>query len=365
MKFKISTSILKNITNILTKVISKDIPGSSGGVFVSVNENFVIFKTQQFDFNLMYSVKVENPSLGNVFLPINIFDAIISTLSDSFVNVELKNNKIYIETGASNSEIFILDEGENNFEIDIPKTTPEILIEREIFIKGLKNVQHAASSSFIRPEIASIFVYTQGKTVYFVATDKYRLAESRFTSDSISDNVSILISIKNIQKIIRVLEHITDSVIGIHSEDDFIFIVTDLVVIKTRLVRENFIDYKNIIPKSVDSEIIILKSDIINFLKKTRLFSNKIMFSLSNKENLILCFENDEVGSTKNTIPVVVKGDVGDIPSFECKFIGDALASISDEKIVLTLKKTEERTVMMIRGLNDKSFTSIISPLVS
>ena len=159
---------------------------------------------------------------------------------------------------------------------------------------------------------------------------------------------------------------VPDLTVNFYNTESGIIIQTESSVININSIQGTFPDYETIIPEKYDAEITILKSDITNFLKTSRLFNEKIKFSIEKNgknTNLVLNFENDKVGKMSNTIPAQVKGSIFEIPSFNNKFLSDSLSVIRDERIFLGFQKDTNKP-LVIKGTDDKSFFEIISPLI-
>ena len=367
MKFITKTETLKNITSTLSKVTAKDGLGSVfNGVYIEVVDGKVFFKTQQIDFGVQYATDAEKTEDGAVFVPIQVLDGVVSSLVDTTTTVALVDKKLTVTTNTSSSDVYILEEGEKPT-IEKPDGDPLFSMRREVLIQGFRSVQHAAAESVVKPEIASVYMYTKDESIYFVSTDAFRLAEVRFLSDSETKNdFEVLIPIKNVLKILRTMESVADTEVSLYMQDGVVFIQTDNVLIQTNSVKGSFPDYKNIMPTDFDVSITILKGDMTNFLKKARLFAdklNKLALSVEDEKKMLLEFSNETVGVTKNTIPAVMKGVIVSLPSFNYKFINDALSVIADDRVVLSAIDDKTKP-MMIRGVEDTAFTAILSPLL-
>lgn len=367
MKFTIKTDVLRNITSTLVKVTSKDGLGSVfNGVYMEVVQGNVFFKTQQIDFGVQYTASVEKSDDGSVFVPIQVLDGVVSSLVDTDVTVSLNGKKLVIATHTSTSDVYILEEGEKPTVI-APDTEPSFSMRREILIQGFKNVQHAAAESVVKPEIASVYMYTKDNSIYFVSTDAFRLAETRFLSDDVvPDDFDVLIPIRNVLKILRVLESVADTSVRLFVQDGVVHIETDTALLWTNIVKGSFPDYKNIMPTEFDVVITVLRGDVTNFLKRARLFADKLntlSFGVEDEKTISLEFSNETTGVTKNSIPVVMKGSVDLLPSFNYKFINDALSVVTDDRIVISAINDKAKPIM-IRGSEDTSFTAILSPLL-
>lgn len=367
MKYKIKTDVLKNMVGTLAKVTAKDGLGSVfNGVYMEVSEGQVFLKTQQIDFGVQYSAPVESAEDGAVFIPIQVFDGVVNPLIDTTVDISLVGKKVTVVTHTSSSDVYILEEGTKPV-IEVPSGDPSFSMRREVLIQGFKNVQHAAAESAVKPEIASVYVYTRDDSIYFVSTDAFRLAESRFLSDGAAkDDFDVLIPIKNVLKILRVLESVSDTMVRLFIQEGVVYVQTDNILLWTNIVKGSFPDYKNIIPAEFDTAVTVLRGDVVNFLKKARLFADKLntlSMCLEDEKTLLLAFSNETVGVTRNTVPVVVKGSTVSLPSFNYKFINDALSVITDDRVVISAIDDVTKP-MMIRGVENTSFTAILSPLL-
>ena len=370
MKLTLQTPTLKNITNTFLKASSRDGLQSSSfnGMCIQVSSGKALFRLSRLGFGVVYTIDVQDSVEGAVFLPIQVFDGVVSSLVDTTATISLEGKKLIVATNTSTSDIYILDEYE---EVDTLEgrggITPSFMLRREVLIQGFRSVQHAAAESVVKPEIASVYLYTKDDSIYFVATDAFRLSESRFLCDTFKDSFEVIVPIKNVIKILRVLESVSDTMVGLSVGDDGLCIITDNVFIKTSSVKGSFPDYKAIMPTSFDAVMTFLKGDVSNFLKKARLFSdrlNKVSLEiLKDKKSVAMSFSNDAVGVTRDVIPFVFEGSVDALPSFNYKFVNDALSIISDDRIVVSVVDDTTKPIML-RGSEDSSFTSIISPLL-
>ena len=367
MKFIIKTDILKNITGTLVKVSGKEEIGKVlDDVYIEAAQEKVLFKTQRIDFGTLHTSDAEKTEEGFVFVSIRILDGVVGSLVDSMTTVELIEKKLIITTNTSTSEIHILEEGEKP-DLKKPEEKPSFSVRREVLIQGFKNVQHAAAESVVKPEIASVYMYTKNNSVYFVATDAFRLAETRFLlEDESKDDIEVIIPIKSVLKVVRILESVPDTIVNMYTQEGVMFFETESALIRINSVKGSFPDYKNIMPSDFDIEITVLRGDIANFLKKARLFAdklNKLSISIEDQKSLLLKFSNDAVGVTRNTVPAVINGSVESLPSFNYKFLNDSLSVITDDRVIVSTINDKTKPIM-IRGTDDTSFTAILSPLL-
>jgi DNA polymerase-3 subunit beta len=132
----------------------------------------------------------------------------------------------------------------------------------------------------------------------------------------------------------------------------------------SRVIDASFPDYKQIIPKVVQTEAVILKNDLVKAVRSAQVFTdnfNQVRFSFKNKENsLSLSAKNNDVGDYSESIQAKITGDDLEL-SFNYKYVLDSLQSIDAESLHLSLAGAGKP--MIISGSGDKSFTYIAMPM--
>lgn len=368
MRCTIQADVVKAITGLFTKIANKTLLDvQTSGVYITVSGATVSFRLHQFDLFVCYNVEGTECAEGTVFVSAQALDMVTQTVVDTLVTFELSETVLLVKTKSSSSDLLTLTcEDPKLFSFESPQGKPTISLDREILLQGFKRVQHAAAESVVKPEIASVNLYTKDGSLYFVATDSLRLAEIRFLAENSTTDVNIIIPIKNIQKIVRILENITDSAVDLFIDGDVVHFQTETVYLRTGSVQGSFPNYTDIIPTTFALEATMIKSDVLNFLKKARLFANtlnRLSLGVEGKNHLFFSFSNSTTGSTKNVIPAMVKGNLTAFPSFNYAYISDILSVINDDEVVFHFVDDITKP-LMIRGKTDTGLRAIVSPLL-
>ncbi|MEK7092009.1 MAG: DNA polymerase III subunit beta, partial [Patescibacteria group bacterium] len=236
-------------------------------------------------------------------------------------------------------------------------------IQSQIFIQGVKAVLMSAAISDIKPEISSVYIYQKEKSLIFVATDSFRLAEKRinYTGDQLSHG--IIIPIKNVMEIVKVFESINENILFKITKTQ-ISCVSKSVYITSRVVQGVYPDYEQILPKNNTTEVVMLKQDLINTLKLSTLFSdkfNKIQFIINpTQKKCLISTKNSDIGETESNLTVTMSGEPIEI-SLNGKHLFDCLNVVNEDSIIIQFNGSNKPAV--IRGLGDKSFTYLTMPL--
>ena len=229
---------------------------------------------------------------------------------------------------------------------------------------GLSSVWFSASTSSIKPELSSVFIYPQDKHIYFVSTDSFRLSEKKVVTEQNITFDPILIPISNVTEILKILEYIGNKEIDVFIENNQISLKSDNIYITSRLIDGSFPDYKQIIPKKHTTEIVVLKEDINSIFRKITVFSNKynqVKFHISKeKKRFLIKAENDSVGETEDALQATVTGEGVEI-NFNYKYISDVLNILQSDSLSLLFGGLGKP--MVIRGISDKSYLYLVMPM--
>ncbi len=236
-------------------------------------------------------------------------------------------------------------------------------IEAKKLTDGIKSVYYSSSPSDIKPEISSVYIYLDEDNLVFVSTDSFRLAEKKIKIKGVEDIPGILIPFKNVSEILRIFGD-RQSVLDVRFNKNQISFSSDNVYLTSRVVDGVFPDYRQIIPKEFQTEILVLKQDLLNALKLSNIFSdkfNQINLSVKQKEKVFeLSSQNNDVGENRTYLDAVIEGE--DVAlSFNYKYFLDCLQSINTDSISVRLNQSSKP--MVVSGASDNSFTYLIMPM--
>ncbi|MCR4334384.1 MAG: DNA polymerase III subunit beta [Patescibacteria group bacterium] len=326
--------------------------------------------------NNILRIRATNLDLGlEIEMPVKIIEEGIVAVNGSILNsflLSLPNDKnISLKTDSGNLIISTLSSSAIIKSIpyedfpNIPTIEKDKVfnISAKDFIKGLKSVWYSSSVSSIKPELSSIFIYHEDDFIVFVATDSFRLAEKKMKIKKKGDFPNILIPFKNTIEIIKILDGI-DSEISLFSNKNQLAIVFDGVYLVSRIIDGVFPDYKQIIPKELKTEAIILKQDIINALKISNIFSDKFhqlnVKLTPSSGSFKLKTKNNDIGENNSTIKSAISGEDIEI-NFNYKYVADCFQSIDVDSVSLQFNGLNKPVI--IRGVGDSSFMYLVMPM--
>ncbi len=330
---------------------------------IKTHNGQLVISATNLDLGIEIVVPVKVEEEGTVAVPAQIFSQFISSLfNDKNITLQSEGNNIKVIADHTQATIKTLPA--DDFP-SLPKVGSEnsFVVPAQDFIKGLKSVYYAGSSSTIKPTLSSVCVYPDEDFLVFAATDSFRLAEKRIKVKKHLEFGQILVPLKNIPEIIRVFEDVNDDIV-ISVDKNQISFHYDTIYLTSRVIDGVFPDYKQIIPKEPKTEATLLKFDLVNTLKTSNIFADKfsqIYVSASEKPKLFeIKTKNNDVGENISNLDAVVKGATVSM-SFNYKYIVDCFQSIESDS--LTMYFVDNTRAMVVKGNSDKSFLYLVMPM--
>lgn len=319
-------------------------------------------RSTNLDLGIEISIPVNVKEEGVIAVSGSILYNTILTLKDSKIEFETIKDNLSIKTN-TNKTLIKVNKHDDFPTIPIIKDGNKFILNKEVLTQGIGSIWYSASSSAIKPELSSIYLYSKDSKIVFVATDSFRLAEKVIAINSKIEFDPILIPVKNIPEILRVLENVDDKFEIIIGDNQVTFLFKN-IYLTSRIIDGTFPDYKQIIPKEKTTEIIVLKQDFTHALKQINIFSdrfNQVGFHINTqKKEFTLHSENMDIGETTINLLGTMSGDSLDI-NFNLKYIIDCFQSIPSDSISLTFNGLNKPIV--IKGVSDNSFLYLVMPM--
>jgi DNA polymerase-3 subunit beta len=363
MKLEVGIEKIKNAISQTERITGKNLtlPVLNSILIIASGKSIKLRST-----NLSLGIEVEIPAkiekegiaaisggvLMGIFSNITTNDNVLIEGTDGNLVVKTKKNQIKIKGQPHEDFPTIPLVNGANFEIDSKK-----------LVDGIKSVYYSSSVSDIKPEISSVYIYTDGENLVFVSTDSFRLAEKKVKVKGLEEVKGILIPFKNIPEILRIFGDYVGSVKVCFNKNQISF-STDNVYLTSRVIDGVFPDYRQIIPKGSSTEAVVLKQDLLNALKLSNIFSDKfsqINLTVKPKEKVFeLSSLNNDVGENKTHLDGALTGANVEL-SFNYRYFLDCFQSINTDS--LAIKLSDDGKPIVVSPVSDNSFTYLIMPM--
>ncbi len=315
--------------------------------------------------NLTLGIEIEIPATiveeGTVLIKGEVLSSVCNHLSDaSEVRLTLDNDNLTIQTPQHKTVIKCLPADEFP---TLPTVEGEqIELKTSVLQEGIRSVYFCAAMTDIKPEIASIFIYSEENSLNFVATDSFRLAEKKIPVKGIAEISKILIPYKNIADILRVLDVAPDTVRITYSRNQIALFANGLYL-TSRLIDGGFPQYQLIIPKEALTKVVMLKQELLNTLRLSTIFADKffqVTFAIpEDKKSITISSKNSDVGSSVSTVDAAIEGNPIEV-EFNLKYFLDVFQALSGDSVAVSF--TQPNKPIVIQSVNDASFLYLLMP---
>lgn len=364
MKIELLRENLERVVGVASRVSNKNLSlPVLGCVLFVVDSNTAMLRATNLDLSVEMSLKAKVYEGGVIAVPAHILSQTVSALNDQRLTLKTQGNNLVIEGERGTTTIAAIDATE------FP-TIPYVQEGRGVsltlpardFTLALKSVVFSASTSSVKPELASVSLTLEGGELVAAATDSFRLAEVRVPIKTKGSFQSILIPARNVTDVLRAVE--TEENVEIRVGENQCSFVSGFGHITSRTIDGAFPDYRAVIPKDFVASATSLKEDAIRAFKKIAIFTdsfNHVHLSFKPSEKMFTVKAvNTSVGETVDHVPAALEGEDIDI-NFNARYITDALPVIGGDSV--TFSVAGHGRPMVITDVPHKGFTYLVMPM--
>lgn len=340
---------------------SATLPALSSILIIAGNDG-IKMRATNLETGVDYKISGTSDSEGVVAIPSAVLQQLVGSFSaDGSVQLEQTGETVVVTGGFGKSTIKTVPH-EDFPSIPFPENAKDPLRIPGVVLKSIFTaVAGCASTSTVRPELASISLLVEGGTLTAVATDSFRLAEKKLSLSSHGAQGHFLIPAKNASDIAQALPD--DEVSVSFDEHQCAFHTTNGIFV-SRLTNATYPDYRQIIPKEFVVEATILRKDFEYALKRMSIFADtfqkvKLTFGAKDKK-FTLYAQNTDVGESSEVLSGHVTGEQLEL-SFNHRYLAAVLSLTTAES--LQLSAAGPGRPLIIKGVGDASLIYLVSPM--
>lgn len=299
---------------------------------------------------------------GAITIPARLLSDYVSNLPKGSVSLELEGSKLHINAESYHSTIngVVADEFPELPQISEPQT---YTIPADLMKRSIAQTVLTASHDETRPVLTGVYTHTHEGSLYFAATDGYRLSEKRVLE--VADDLAAIIPSTALQDVLRVMPDDCDEVTMLIDGLQVRFQMND-IEITSRLIEGAFPDYRQLIPKETDITFVVPKDEFNRITKIASLFARESGGSVTIKTdtltgNVSIHSLASQLGENTSEITTIPTGD-GQV-TLNSRYIIEALGTIDTKTVSFGFSGKLAPCVM--KAENDDSYQHIIMPLKS
>jgi DNA polymerase-3 subunit beta len=332
------------------------------GILLSANKEGVSLRATNLETSVSILLNGTIEEEGQVLVPGTVLKEIASSQTGTQpLKINFNNDIVTFSSGSSKSQLKTLSY-EDFPGISLPESkTTSFSLSGAVFKSLIGAVVSCTSQSTIRPELASVYIRSEGGNIIAVATDSFRLAEKTITLKKNISPFSMLIPSKNA---LDLAQTIPDDECTIESNEHQCAVSWKNGLFTTRIINSTYPDYIQIIPKDFTSTAKVLKKDFEQSLKHSAVFSDsfqkiKLGF-LKSEESVVLTAKNNDIGETEEKMNATIKGEDVEL-SVNHRYLSAPLSLITSDSI--EIKSAGIGRPIIINGITDASYRYLVMPM--
>ena len=354
MKITISKSIIENILiNAQPFLEKKDTSQITSHVYINVDEKNLTLRATDQEIGFEVSTELVNIiSTGSITANGKKLLDIIRILKDTEINLEVKNEILYISQ--SNSKFKLPTFSYNDFPT-FPSydAKPRISIDSHSLIESLKKITPAIDTNNPKFELNGALIDIKQDSINFASTDTRRLAI--VTIPNTSDNeLSIIIPKKAIVEI----QKLFFDDIEMYYDDTNLIIHSKQYTFFTKLINGKFPEYTRIIPKDIKNSLVLPKAKMIESIKQITTISSDVKISFLSDVIIFESLSDDNI-EAKTEINFTTNFSEEFVIAINSRYLLDFLNSINSSEFTIGLNEGNLPFVLI-----DANFKTVVMPIV-
>jgi len=336
-----------------------------GGVLINASNNQIKLSTTNLELAITKNVFGKVVEEGSVVIPYSVLSSTINNINSERIHID-KTKQGNVELKTDNYTATIQGVSEKEFPIipEIDKKSSKIEVDAQTLKDSLSKVVIAGEISDLRPEIGGVLFTGEAATLKLVATDSFRLAEAKIIGDQIhnktKETFTATVPLKTAQEAIRGID---ESSVSLYFEENQVLFETENTSIISRLIEGAFPDYKSIIPKDIETNILLKREELINALKLASSFVSKmndVKIAVKDKRVVEVYSGDNSIGENKYLIPAKIDGPGTEI-IFNWKYLLDGIRTGTSKEVSIGLSGGDKPA--LIKEPNNESYFYILMPI--
>ena len=366
MEIEVESSKLAKALNVVSRIATggKATLPILSNVLIRVDDGKVSLTTTNLDMAIVDYLPVSNSKNGVITVPARLLAEFASNLpKGETVKMKVDGLKVTTQTGRYSSTLngVAADDFPELPEIDEVKVV-KFKMGVDEFKAGMTQVMVASSNDLTRPALTGVYFNTDDGALYVAATDGYRLAERKFI-EKVESEVKAIVPTSSLSEVMRSLSEEVEEIEILFDETQVRFRFGE-IEITSKLIDGSFPDYRQLIPKEMESEVILDKTELLRVTKLAALFAREVGGSIVLEAKTVDgTFSVGTVANEfgENTSEIVTEVTKDERITLNSRYLIDAINALEEEKVSVGF--TGKVRPIVIRNEKSRKYTHIVMPL--
>jgi DNA polymerase-3 subunit beta len=309
---------------------------------------------------------------GAITVPARTLNDLVNTLSPERVDLEVatRTNALHLACGATTASI----KGIDAYEFPpIPEPTDEddvLPIPADIFKEAIGMVAFAAARDDSRPILTGVSINYQDGLLTLAAADGVRLSVREIPLETeFYETINLVVPARALSEVARIITE-DDEVVELvlpRDRSQVLFHMENVEVV-SQLIDGTFPDYRQIIPRDVETRTVLYTADLLRAARRADIFAREanhtVRFSVEPQEGMAgiarVRAQSSETGENEVVLDASIEGDGVEI-AFNVRYLIDVLSVIPQDQIEVKTIRADKPGVLQPVG--DDSYTHVVMPM--
>jgi DNA polymerase-3 subunit beta len=303
-------------------------------------------------------------------VPAKLFADFVNSLPPGEVQLSLnvRTKTLHVASASYEANIKGIDAEEFPPIPTVPEK-PTTQITQSTLKRMVNEVAFVAATDDSRPVLTGVLTRLEGEELSFVAADPYRLGIRRGQLlQRVDPPIEVIIPARSLFELARIVgddESPVDLAVT-QNRSQVIFHAGDVDLV-TRLIEGQFPNYRQVIPTSYSTRVVVEREELLKATKLASYFArdaaNIVRLQVNPNDGaapLVVSANAAEVGDNVSRVEASVEGNGMQI-AFNARFLAEALSSLSAPEVVLELGGALAPGVLKIVG--EDTYLHVVMPL--
>jgi len=353
MKITVQKSIIENIlVNAQAFLEKKDTSQITSHIYMDVFDSVLTLKATDYEIGLLIKTdKMVIEKNGAVTANGKKFLDIVRILKDGEINLESKNDMLYISQAHSNFKLPTFSFNEFP-EFPSYEGKDRISINSHSLIDSLKKITPAIDTNNPKFELNGACIDIKQDSINFASTDTRRLAVVNIVNNS-TQELSLIIP----KKAIIEIQKLFINQLNIYYDKTTIIIQNQNYYFFSRLINSKYPNYERIIPKDIKYILKIPKQEMLNSIRMVNTVSEEIKITFTRKS---IIFNSLSADNTDAKTELFMDTELDNFElNVNSRFFLDFISLVNDNEFEILLNKPSLPFI-----LKDKQFITVIMPII-
>lgn len=304
-------------------------------ILIRTNNNRLLIAATNLEIASTQYIGAKVVKQGAITIPAKLVSEFVSSLPKGTISLKVDKDQLYITSGLYSSTIngVIADDFPELPIID-EKTSVSFVVVVDDFKQAVSQTIITTSNDSSRPILTGVYWHSFEGCLYLAGTDGYRLSERKLMETK--SEVAAIIPSTSLQEVLRTITDETTEVELLFDDTQVRFRIGESEI-TSRLIDGNFPDYRQLIPKTSETTIVMDKSDLVRITKIAGLFARESGGSVtlsadSDKKTLAIHSIASEFGENTSEAEVISITESGKV-TLNSRYLTEALSVVEGSEV--------------------------------